>query len=155
MRREGSKRRRDNPAPGFAGQAEQKEQPEVEAPVQADREPKVTPCRIEGPTQPKAGHVANQEAKTCADAILRLLQGKDLDTNIVTNSACYTPITATTATWLSAVYQYKQDPTTGAWKMAASTENGVTQPRSALAATTENYSDMIKWFNTLMRDTFS
>lgn len=107
-------------------------------------------------TQPKAGHVANQEAKTCADAILRLLQGKALDTNIVTNSACYTPITATTATWLSAVYQAKLDTTTtpATWKMTASTENGVTQPRAALAATAENYQDMIKWFNTLMRDTF-
>jgi len=102
-------------------------------------------------TQPKAGHVANQEAKTCADAILRLLQGQSPETNIVTNSACFTPITEKTATWLSAVYQY--DRTSGTMK--ASTENGGGQPFAAHAATTDNYEQMLKWFDTLMADSFA
>ena len=102
-------------------------------------------------TQPKAGHIANQEAKTCADAILRLLQGQSPETNLVTNSACFTPITAKTATWLSAVYQY--DPVSGTMK--ASTENGGGQPFAAHAATTDNYEEMLKWFDTLMADSFA
>jgi NADPH-dependent 2,4-dienoyl-CoA reductase/sulfur reductase-like enzyme len=102
-------------------------------------------------TQPKAGHVANQEAKTCADAILRLLKGQSPETNVVTNSACFTPITATTATWLSAVYQY--DPTSGTMK--ASTANGGGQPFAAHAATTDNYEQMLRWFGTLMADSFA
>jgi NADH dehydrogenase FAD-containing subunit len=102
-------------------------------------------------TQPKAGHIANQEAKTCADAILRLLQGQSPETNLVTNSACFTPITAKTATWLSAVYQY--DPASGTMK--ASTENGGGQPFAAHAATTDNYEQMLKWFDTLMADSFA
>ncbi|MDP2786281.1 MAG: FAD-dependent oxidoreductase, partial [Sulfurimicrobium sp.] len=57
--------------------------------------------------QPKAGHIANQEAKLCADAITRALRG-DLIPNPApkTNSACYSPITADTASWLTAVYGY-------------------------------------------------
>lgn len=102
-------------------------------------------------TQPKAGHIANQEAKTCADAILRLLQGQSPETNLVTNSACFTPITAKTATWLSAVYQYDQVSGT----MKASTENGGGQPFAAHAATTDNYEQMLRWFDTLMADSFA
>ena len=55
---------------------------------------------------PKAGHVANQEAKICADAIVRLLLGGQPDPQPVANSACFSPITAQTASWLTAVYQY-------------------------------------------------
>jgi sulfide dehydrogenase [flavocytochrome c] flavoprotein subunit len=57
-------------------------------------------------TQPKAGHIANQEAKVCADAICRLLAGGQPDPAPVTNSACYSPITVDTASWLTAVFAY-------------------------------------------------
>ena len=43
-------------------------------------------------TAPGAG---NQEAKICADAILRLLAGSAPDPQPVANSACFSPITAT------------------------------------------------------------
>ena len=55
---------------------------------------------------PKAGHIGNQEGKTAADAILRAFRGLAPDTDLVVNSACYSPITASTASWLTAVYQY-------------------------------------------------
>ncbi len=67
----------------------------------------------------------------------------------VLNSACFTPVTSTKATWLSAVYQYSNGI------MVPSTLNGITQPRAAASATTDNYSDMQKWFKTLMGDTFA
>ena len=51
---------------------------------------------------PKSGHMANSEAKVCADAILRSLNGVAADQNIATSSACYSPLTARTASWLSA-----------------------------------------------------
>ena len=102
-------------------------------------------------TQPKAGHIGNQEAKTCADAICRLLKGQQPDPAPVTNSACYTPITATTATWLSAVYQY--DAASGTMKMPLQHNSG--KPIAATAATGNNYEDMQIWFRTLMSDTFA
>jgi NADPH-dependent 2,4-dienoyl-CoA reductase/sulfur reductase-like enzyme len=53
---------------------------------------------------PKAGHIGNQEGKTAADAILRAFRGLAPDTDLVVNSACFSPITASTASWLTAVY---------------------------------------------------
>ena len=101
---------------------------------------------------PKAGHIGNQEAKTCANAIINALKGNQYaleETSPVLNSACFTPLTSTKATWLSAVYQYSNGV------MIPSTQNGFKQPRAALAASTGNYSDMQKWFTTLMGDTFA
>lgn len=60
----------------------------------------------DGKAVPKSGHMANSQAKVCADAILRSLSGEALDTNVATNSACYSPITARTASWLSANFIY-------------------------------------------------
>jgi NADPH-dependent 2,4-dienoyl-CoA reductase/sulfur reductase-like enzyme len=96
--------------------------------------------------QPKAGHVANQEAKVCADAVIRLLSGRSVDPAPITNSACYSPITADTASWLTAVYSF--NPTTGLMGIVpgASGEGHATQ---------ENFQDMSKWFSTLMSDSFA
>jgi sulfide dehydrogenase [flavocytochrome c] flavoprotein subunit len=102
-------------------------------------------------TQPKAGHIGNQQGKTCADAVLRLLSNRPMNAQVVTNSACYTPITSTTATWLSAVYQY--DPATGNMVILAQHNNG--SAIAASAATADNYQDMQRWFTTLMGETFS
>jgi sulfide dehydrogenase [flavocytochrome c] flavoprotein chain len=97
-------------------------------------------------TQPKAGHIANAEAKVCAAAIIQLLMGEPINQTPVTNSSCFTPITKTTASWLSVVFKY--DPVTGTM---VPTGSGVTESNGA---TSENYEDMLKWFNNLMSDTF-
>lgn len=96
-------------------------------------------------TQPKAGHIANAEAKVCADAIVRMLSGQAPDTAPVTNSACYSPITENTASWLTAIYHY--DPATRTMKAYATGE--------ASSITSGNYGDMFHWFNSLMADTFA
>lgn len=96
-------------------------------------------------TQPKAGHIANQQAKVCADAILRLLSGQQPDPAPVTNSACYSPITASTATWLSGVYQY--DVATSSMKLSKLT--------ASASASSNNYQEMHTWFGTLMKDSFA
>ena len=97
-------------------------------------------------TQPKAGHIANAEAKVCADAIIQYFKGSAINQSPITNSSCFTPITKTTASWLSVVYRY--DPASGTM---VPTGNGVTESDGA---TSENYEDMLKWFNNLMADTF-
>lgn len=98
-------------------------------------------------TQPKAGHLANAEAKVCADAIIQYLKGNAINQTPITNSSCFTPITKTTASWLSVVYRY--DPATG---NMLPTGNGVTESNGA---NSENFEDMLKWFNNLMADSFS
>lgn len=103
---------------------------------------------------PKAGHVANQEAKICADAIIRILAGQQPDSAPVANSACYSPITASTASWLTAVYQY--DVATR--KMVVAANGGVTAGARATEAssiTNANFQQMNTWFNTLMGDSFA
>lgn len=103
---------------------------------------------------PKAGHVANQEAKICADAIIRALAGQQPDSAPVANSACYSPITASTASWLTAVYQY--DAATR--KMVLAANGGVTAGARATEAssiTNANFQQMNTWFNTLMGDSFA
>ena len=103
---------------------------------------------------PKAAHVGNQEAKICADAIVRMLGGQSPDSSPVANSACYSPITATTSSWLTAVYQY--DPTTQTMKVAAN--GGViagAAPTEAASINSDNFKQMGTWFNTLMGDTYA
>jgi sulfide dehydrogenase [flavocytochrome c] flavoprotein chain len=98
-------------------------------------------------TQPKAGHIANQEAKVCADAIVRMFAGLAPDPSPVTNSACYSPITATTASWLTAVFAY--DPVTKTMVPVPASSGEATGPSG------DHYEDMFLWFDTLMKDSFA
>jgi NADPH-dependent 2,4-dienoyl-CoA reductase/sulfur reductase-like enzyme len=107
---------------------------------------------------PKAGHVANQEAKICADAIVRLFLNGRPDPQPVANSACYSPITSSTASWLTAVYQYDA----AAGKMTVASHGGQTVVGGAPATATEagsinsdNFKAMGIWFKALMGDTVS
>lgn len=103
---------------------------------------------------PKAGHVANQEAKICADAIIRALGGQQPDSAPVANSACYSPITASTASWLTAVYQYDASSR----KMVVAANGGVVagaRATEAASITNANFQQMQVWFNTLMGDSFA
>jgi NADPH-dependent 2,4-dienoyl-CoA reductase/sulfur reductase-like enzyme len=106
--------------------------------------------------QPKAGHIGNQEAKICADAILRRAMGIDPYPKPMTNSACFTPITTTagpsrvnTATWLTALYRYDPNVSPPLTVAAAPAWPASARPSSGL------YSDMKKWFAALMQDTFA
>ena len=94
--------------------------------------------------QPKAGHIGNSEAKICADAILRKINSKALYTQPKTNSACYSPTSATQASWLTAVYKY--DPTTQSMVVAS---------KDAGAPSTKNYKKMFLWSGNLFADTFA
>ncbi len=108
---------------------------------------------------PKAGHVANQEAKICADAIVRLMSGQQPDPAPVANSACYSPITASTASWLTAVYQC--DSVNKKFVVAngdGKGNGGITagaKPVEAASASSKNFKQVNTWFNTLMGDSFA
>lgn len=103
--------------------------------------------------QPMAGHLANAQGKVCADAIVRILSGRALDPSPVTNSACFSPITAKTASWLSVVYAYKPPLPggTGFGRMEAVPASFA----EASEASSEHYEKMFKWFGNLMSDTFA
>jgi NADPH-dependent 2,4-dienoyl-CoA reductase/sulfur reductase-like enzyme len=96
--------------------------------------------------QPKSGSMANSQAKVCADAILREIGGNPPDPQPMTTSACYSPITNRTASWLTASFQY--DPATGQMKRVDASFGEAEKP------STENYNDMFRWANSLFADTF-
>lgn len=99
--------------------------------------------------QPKSAHMANAQAKICADAIIRELSGQSNSdpervANITTNSACYSPITIDEASWLTANFGY--DTTTGQMKL--------THIGEAERWSKGNYKEMFAWASNLFTDTF-
>lgn len=97
--------------------------------------------------QPKSGHMANAQAKVCADAIVRGFSGLAPNPVATTSSACLSLITASTASWLTVAFQY--DP--AARSMApVSASLGNAPMRSD-----DNYEDMFEWVDTLLADTFA
>jgi len=98
-------------------------------------------------TQPKAGHIANQEAKVCADALVRTFGGQPPDAAPVTTSACYSTITMTQASWLHALFQYDA---ASASMLPAASGGGASAGWSS-----GHFKEMGQWFNALMADTFA
>lgn len=98
-------------------------------------------------TQPKAGHIGNQEAKVCADALVRLFAGAKPDPAPVTNSACFSTITMTQASWLTAVFRY--DPSAHAMAAVSASSGASTGWSSG------NFEQMNTWFSALTSDIFA
>jgi len=98
-------------------------------------------------TQPKAGHIANQEAKVCADALVRIFAGGQPDPAPVTNSACFSTITMSQASWLHAVFQY--DATKQAMVPVANATG------ASAGWNSDDFQEMGTWFHALMADTFA
>ena len=102
--------------------------------------------------QPKSGHAANSQAKYCADAIIRLFADQDVENDmdraahVVTNSACFSPITSKTAGWLTAAFRY--DKADGLMKLDT---NAFAE---APSINTDNYETMSAWARNLFYDTF-
>ena len=97
--------------------------------------------------QPKAGHIGNQLGKVCADAIVRAFAGQSPDPAPVTNSACYSPITMDTASWLTAVFQY--DPASGGMAVVPDSF------REAEQRSKDHIEQMNRWFASLMAETYA
>ncbi len=109
----------------------------------------------DGKAVPKSGHMANSEAKVCADAILRAFNGEAPDRNIATSSACYSPITARSASWLSANFLY------GDIFDASGAVKGKGMHRVDLGeapageVNQDSYQDMFTWADSLFSDSFA
>jgi sulfide dehydrogenase [flavocytochrome c] flavoprotein chain len=97
--------------------------------------------------QPKAGTMANQEAKVCADALVRIFAGGTPDAAPVTSGAGYSAITMSQASWATSKYQY--NPTLGT--MAAA----VGSPGLSNGWNQDNFDQMGKWFQALTSETFA
>lgn len=105
----------------------------------------------QGTGQPKSGHMANSQAKICADAIVRDVLGLSSYTeerlaNLTTNSACFSPITDNEASWLTAVFAYDRDEEI--MKLVPGSLGEAREWNS------ENYADMFDWSANLFKDTF-
>lgn len=59
-----------------------------------------------GPAMPKSGHMANQQAKVAAAAIIQLLKGEAVNPAPVVMNTCYSFVTATDAIHVASVHQY-------------------------------------------------
>ena len=99
--------------------------------------------------QPKSGHMANSQAKVCADAIIRSFDGKssyddERLANLTTNSACYSPVSIDQASWLTANFAY--DAEAGAMKLV--------QIGEAEQWSRGNYRQMFAWASNLFTDSF-
>jgi NADPH-dependent 2,4-dienoyl-CoA reductase/sulfur reductase-like enzyme len=110
-------------------------------------------------TQPKSGHMANSQAKVCADAIIRKAMGvaetihsAERLSNLTTNSACFSPITATEASWLTAVFRY--DTSIPAPEPARRMKLVRESLGEARNWNSENYQSMFSWSENLFADTF-
>lgn len=108
----------------------------------------------DGKGVPKSGHMANSEAKVCADAIVRAFNGEAPDENIATSSACFSPITNKTASWLSANFIY------GDIYDAAGNVKGKGMNRADLGAAEfdmidgDSYQNMFIWADSIFADSF-
>ncbi len=83
------------------------------------------------PGMPKSGHLANQQAKVAAGAVLQLLKGEALNPAPVVMNTCYSFVTPTEAMHVASVHQYdaaektmKTVPGSGGVSPAASAAEG-------------------------------
>ena len=58
------------------------------------------------PAMPKSGHMANQQAKVCAAAIVSLLTGQPVNATPVVNNTCYSMTTDEDSVHVASVHQY-------------------------------------------------
>ncbi|MEW5770772.1 MAG: FAD-dependent oxidoreductase [Pseudomonadota bacterium] len=108
----------------------------------------------EGKAVPKSGHMANSEAKVCADAIVRTLAGGTPDENVTTNSACYSPITNKSASWLSANFNYGDIYNSKGEVIGKGMHRVDLGEAPAERVNGDSYQDMYTWAEALFSDSF-
>jgi len=96
--------------------------------------------------QAKSGHMANSQAKVCADAILRSLTGLAPDAAPVTTAASFPQIAYDTASWSTTTYYF--DTLSKSMKPVAGT------PAEAAAPTQDIYNTRSDWQKNLFSDSF-
>lgn len=61
---------------------------------------------LAAPAMPKSGHIANQQAKVCAAAVVALLTGQPVNEQPMLNNTCYSFITDREAVHVTSVHHY-------------------------------------------------
>ncbi|WIT11057.1 NAD(P)/FAD-dependent oxidoreductase [Paucibacter sediminis] len=99
-----------------------------------------------GPGMPKSGHMANQQAKLAAAAIIQLLRGEAVNATPVLMNTCYSFVTARDVVHVASVHQYdaaekafKPVPGSGGVSAAANQVEG----RYALSWAENIWTDML------------
>jgi sulfide dehydrogenase [flavocytochrome c] flavoprotein subunit len=64
------------------------------------------------PAMPKSGHMANQHGKTCAAAVVSLLQGKEAPSMPIYANTCYSFVTAEDVVHVASVHKYDAEKKT-------------------------------------------
>lgn len=64
------------------------------------------------PAMPKSGHMANQHGKTCAAAVVSLLQGQEPPANPLYANTCYSFVTAKDVVHVASVHKYDAEKKT-------------------------------------------
>jgi len=67
---------------------------------------------LAAPGMPKSGHMANQHAKVCADAVLALLGGGKVNTQPVLTNTCYSFVSDKEVIHVASVHQYDPEKKT-------------------------------------------
>jgi NADH dehydrogenase FAD-containing subunit len=109
----------------------------------------------DGKPVPKSGHMANSEAKVCADAIVRALNGEAPDENIATSSACFSPITNKKASWLSTNFIYGDiyDANGGVKGKGMHRVDVGEAPSDGVDG--DSYEDMFTWAESMFADSYT
>ncbi|MDP3082782.1 MAG: NAD(P)/FAD-dependent oxidoreductase [Rubrivivax sp.] len=101
---------------------------------------------LSAPAMPKSGHMANQQAKVAAAAVIQLLKGEAVNSAPVVMNTCYSFVTARDVVHVASVHQYdaadktfKAVPGSGGVSSAANQVEG----RYALAWADNIWADML------------
>jgi sulfide dehydrogenase [flavocytochrome c] flavoprotein subunit len=81
------------------------------------------------PAMPKSGHMANQHGKTCAAAVVSLLQGKEPPALPIYANTCYSFVTAKEVVHVASVHRYDAEKKT---MLAVTGSGGVSSAASEL-----------------------
>ena len=84
---------------------------------------------LAAPAMPKSGHMANQQAKVCAAAVLSLLAGQAPNATPVLTNTCYSFITDRDVVHVASVHQYDREKKT---MVAVAGAGGVSPAMNAL-----------------------
>jgi len=67
---------------------------------------------LAAPQMPKSGHMANQQAKVCAAAVIALLRGDSVNAHPIINNTCYSFVTGADVIHIASVHQYDAEKKT-------------------------------------------
>ena len=109
----------------------------------------------EGKAVPKSGHMANSEAKICADAIIRSFNGEAPDEIIATSSACFSPITNKKSSWLSANFIYGDIFDANGNVKGKGMHRVDIGEAAADMVDGDSYEDMFTWAESMFADSYS